>query len=119
VGVLSGVLFSVHAMEPVFAVVVVLGVLIWLLVRDPKGRDAPAARARAGPAVVQPGPAVVQALPAALPAIPPVHEDAAFFDGYVWGRLQERHDERQRDVGHAGAHDHDMFDGDDGFDDDS
>ncbi len=120
-------------MEPVFAVMVVLGVLIWLLVRDPKGRDAPAARARAGPAVVQPGPAVlqpgpavvqpgpavVQPLPAALPPIAPVHDDAAFFDGYVWGRLQERRDERQHDAGHAGGHDDDMFDADDGFDDDS
>ncbi len=72
-----------------------------------------------GPAVVQSGPAVVRPLPPVVPAIPPVHDDAAFFDGYVWGRLQERHDERQREAGHAGGHDHDMFDGDDGFDDDS
>jgi hypothetical protein len=43
--------------------------------------------------------------------------DEAFFDGYVWGRLQERHDERQH--GPAGEHDHDMLDGDDCFDDDS
>jgi hypothetical protein len=43
------------------------------------------------------------------------NDDAAFFDGYVWGRLQERHDERLH--GSAGEHEHDMLDGDDCFDD--
>jgi hypothetical protein len=43
-------------------------------------------------------------------------DDAAFFDGYIWGRLQERHDEHQH--GHAAAQDHDVSDGDDCWDDD-
>jgi hypothetical protein len=107
-------------MEAVFAVSLVVGVVIWLFVRDPKGPSGPGARARPEPAApglgVHPPTArsAVQPLPAA-----PSHDDAAFFDGYVWGRLQERHDQRQHDPGRTGGHDHDMFDvdGDDGYDD--
>jgi hypothetical protein len=108
-------------MEAVFAVSLLVGVVVWLLVRDPKGRNGPAARSRgetAAPGGVHP-PAVRPAAVQPLPAAPSIHDDAAFFDGYVWGRLQERHDERQHDHGQAGGHDHDMFDGDDGYDDDS
>jgi hypothetical protein len=50
------------------------------------------------------------------PSFPSSHDDAAFYDGYIWGRLEERHNERQHEQ--ADAHDHDMFDGDDGYDDD-
>jgi hypothetical protein len=56
-------------------------------------------------------------VPPPIPPSPvPSHDDAAFFDGYIWGRLQERHDERQH--GLADAHDHDMSDGDGCSDDD-
>jgi hypothetical protein len=67
-------------------------------------------------------PPVSRPVPGAVPVTPlapSIHDDAGFFDGYVWGRLQERHDERQQNDGHAGGQDHGMFDGDDGFDDDS
>jgi hypothetical protein len=111
-------------MEAVFGVLLIVGVTIWLLVRDPKGRDRPAARARPASELAPRGVEVRAVLPLARRPAPPAFpatsssdDDAPFFDGYIWGRLQERHDERQH--GLAGGHDHDMFDGDDGFDDDS
>jgi hypothetical protein len=111
-------------METVFGVLLIVGVGIWLLVRDPKGRDRPAARGRPASDLSPPGGQVPVVLPLALPAVPLAFpatasnaDDAPFFDGYIWGRLEERHAERQH--GPAGGHDHDMFDGDDGFDHDS
>lgn len=95
-------------MEAFFGVVVIVGVVVWVCGRSSNGRDRPAATPRRGPPA--------RTVPPMLPASPASNDDAAFFDGYIWGRLQERHDERQHEQ--AEAHDHDMFGGDDGFDDD-
>jgi hypothetical protein len=91
-------------MEAFFGVVVIVGVVVWICGRGSNGRDRPAATPRRGPPV------------APMPPAPAASDDVAFFDGYIWGRLQERHDERQHEQ--ADAHDHDMFGDDDCFDDD-
>jgi hypothetical protein len=96
-------------MEAFFGVVVIVGVVVWIFGRSSNGRDGPAAIPRRGPPVAPMLP------PSPMPPAPAASDDAAFFDGYIWGRLQERHDERQH--GPASGHDHDMFDGDDCFDD--
>jgi hypothetical protein len=95
-------------MEAVLVLLIVIGVVIWLCARTPGGRQGPA-----------PGPGSGRVAP--QPATEPSAPDVAFFDGYIWGRLQQRHDERQHDhgSGRGSGHDHDMFDGDDGYDDDS
>jgi hypothetical protein len=100
-------------MEAFVGVLMIVSVVIWVCVRFSDGRDGSAAQPRRGPPARPRGvpPQRVTPIP---PSSPSSHDDAAFFDGYIWGRLQERHDERQH--GSAEAHDHDMFDGDDCFD---
>jgi hypothetical protein len=100
----------VRAMEAVLGVLMIVSVVIFVWVRISRGvpphRVPPPRGQTRGASTVPP----------VLPASPSSHDDAAFFDGYIWGRLQERHDEQQH--GPADEHDHDMFDGDDSFDDD-
>jgi hypothetical protein len=97
-------------MEAVLGVLMIVSIVIFVCVRVSDGRGRPAAQPRRG----RPTPS--QPVPPMLPSSPSGKDDAAFFDGYIWGRIQERHDERQH--GPADEHDHDMFDGDDCFEDD-
>jgi hypothetical protein len=103
-------------MEAVMGVLLIVGIVIWAFARNATVGERtvgqrPVTTPRPAPV---PGPSVVHPARPVLtePASHP--DDGAFFDGYIWGRLQERHDEQQH--GASGAYDHGMFDGDDGCD---
>jgi hypothetical protein len=99
-------------------VLLIVGIVVWAFARNPTGGGRTVGRrpvTTPRPAPV-PGPSVVHPARPVLPGPAPHPEDGAFFDGYIWGRLQERHDERQHVA--SGGHEHDMFDGDDCFDHD-
>jgi hypothetical protein len=117
----------VRAMEAFLGVLMIVTVVIFVYVRFSDGRGRAAAQPRHGrptPSHAVPPQRVLPQhgkTPGAssvppTPSSPSSHDDAAFFDGYIWGRLEERHNERQHEQ--ADAHDHDMFDGDDCYDDD-
>lgn len=106
-------------MEAVFAVLLLAGTVVWVWARVVKDAERPGAMPKPFPAPpaprsIRPG-LGVQPLLATRVEPPACLDDGAFFDGYIWGRLEERHDQQQH--GAADSHDHDMFDGDDSCDD--
>ena len=93
-------------MTTVLSILLVAGVVLWLL--GPRSKDdtkpqqapAPVVRARRGGAGHVPR--------EAPPADAHRQDDGAFVDGYLWGRLEERHRQQGSASAHQHHHEHDM-----------
>ena len=105
----SGVGSSVRGMETAFGVLILFGIVAWICVRALASSEQSATKPETGAAVRSQGGAELST-PRSPSGID--HDDQAFVDGYIWGRLQERHDEHQQHGG-VGSHDDAMLDSDD------
>jgi hypothetical protein len=97
----------VRGMEAILGVLVVFSIVVWIRARIR------AISEQSAPAPVRPHRINPLYAPRSESGLNRDHE--AFVDGYIWGRLQERHDEQQHH-GVAGGNDYDVFGDDDCFD---
>lgn len=89
-------------MDTVFALLVIVGVVLWIRSLSYK--------VTAAPTVPPPRTRAAATGAAAAFVQPPVEDpyrrgDEAFFDGYIWGRYEERHDHQSE---HAQEREHDL-----------
>jgi hypothetical protein len=101
-------------METAFGVLMLIGIVVWICVRALASSERSAARTEPAPAVRPHGREELYG-PRSQPGFD--RDDQAFFEGYIWGRLQERNDEQQQhDV--AGGNDDGISNGNDCLDHD-